>query len=40
VSVNTSSLGAAEEEPRHWRMRISVTKVGDEAKVSNVAFVQ
>ena len=40
VSVRTSNLGAAEEEPRHWRMRISVKKVGDEAKVSNVAFVQ
>jgi Mce-associated membrane protein len=40
VSVNTSNLGAAEAEPRHWRMRIFVKKVGDEAKVSNVAFVQ
>jgi Mce-associated membrane protein len=40
VSVKTSNAGAAEEEPRHWRMRISVKKVGDEAKVSNVAFVQ
>jgi len=40
VSVNTSSIGAAEQEPRHWRMRISVKKIGDEAKVSNVAFVQ
>ena len=40
VSVSTTNLGVAEEEPRHWRMRISVKKVGDEAKVSNVAFVQ
>jgi Mce-associated membrane protein len=40
VSVSTTNLGAAEEEPRHWRMRMSVKKVGDEAKVSNVAFVQ
>jgi Mce-associated membrane protein len=40
VSVNTSNLSAAEAEPRHWRMRIFVKKVGDEAKVSNVAFVQ
>jgi Mce-associated membrane protein len=39
VSVNTSNLGAAEQAPRAWRMRISVQKVGDEAKVSNVAFV-
>jgi Mce-associated membrane protein len=40
VSVVTSNLGEPEAEPRHWRMRISVKKVGDEAKVSNVAFVQ
>jgi Mce-associated membrane protein len=39
VTVKTSNLGAAEQEPRVWRMRISVEKVGDEAKVSNVAFV-
>jgi Mce-associated membrane protein len=39
VTVKTSNLGAAEQEPRAWRMRISVQKVGDEAKVSNVAFV-
>ena len=39
VSVKTSNLGAAEQEPRVWRMRISVQKVGEEAKVSNVAFV-
>jgi Mce-associated membrane protein len=39
VSVNTTNLGAAEQDPRHWRMRISVQKVGDEAKISNVAFV-
>jgi Mce-associated membrane protein len=40
VSVKTSNAGAAEEEPRHWRMRIAVKKIGDEAKVSNVEFVQ
>ncbi|MCA4761215.1 Mce protein [Mycobacterium sp. SMC-2] len=39
VSVKTSNLGAAEQEPRHWRMRIIVQKVGNEVKVSNVAFV-
>jgi Mce-associated membrane protein len=39
VSVNTSTVGGAEPEPRHWRMRITVHKDGDEAKVSNVAFV-
>jgi Mce-associated membrane protein len=40
VSVVTTNVGEPEAEPRHWRMRISVKKVGDEAKVSNVAFVQ
>lgn len=39
VSVNTSNLGAAEQEPRHWRMRISVQKVGNDEKISNVEFV-
>jgi Mce-associated membrane protein len=39
VSVKTSNLGAAEQDPRHWRMRITVQKLGNDAKVSNVAFV-
>jgi Mce-associated membrane protein len=39
VSVNTTNLGAAQQEPRAWRMRISVQKVGGDAKISNVAFV-
>lgn len=39
VTVKTSNAGAAEQEPRAWRMRITVQKVGDEAKVSNVRFV-
>jgi Mce-associated membrane protein len=39
VSVKTLNLGGAEQAPRAWRMRISVQKVGDEAKVSNVQFV-
>jgi len=39
VTVKTSNGAAAEQEPRFWRMRISVTKVGDGAKVSNVQFV-
>lgn len=39
VHVNTSNLGAEEQEPRHWRMRVSVQQVGDDIKVSNVAFV-
>jgi Mce-associated membrane protein len=40
VSVVTTNVGEPEGDPRHWRMRISVKKVGDDAKVSNVAFVQ
>jgi Mce-associated membrane protein len=39
LSIKTSNLGAAEQEPRAWRMRISVKRNGDEAKVSNVQFV-
>ncbi len=39
VTVETSNAGAPEQEPRAWRMRISVEKNGDEAKVSNVEFV-
>jgi len=39
VQVKTSIAGAPEQAPRAWRMRISVQKVGDEAKVSNVEFV-
>jgi len=37
--VNTSNVGAPQQEPRAWRMRLTVTKVGEEAKVSNVEFV-
>lgn len=39
VSVKTSNAGAQEQQPRAWRMRISVQKLGDGAKVSNVEFV-
>lgn len=40
VSVNTSNVSAPEQQPKSWRMRISVTRTGDgEAKVSNVEFV-
>ena len=39
VSVKTTNAGVAEQEPRAWRMRIEVHKVGDGAKVSNVQFV-
>lgn len=39
VTVKTTNAGAPEQQPRAWRMRISVEKLGDEAKVSNVEFV-
>jgi Mce-associated membrane protein len=39
VTVKTSNAGAPEQAPRAWRMRITVQKVGDEAKVANVEFV-
>ena len=39
VSVRTTNAAAPEQDPRAWRMRISVQRVGNEAKVSNVAFV-
>ena len=39
VTVNTSNAGAPEQQPRSWRMRITVQKVENEAKVSNVEFV-
>ena len=39
VSVKTSNAGAAEQQPRLWRMRIDVDKAGPDDKVSNVQFV-
>ncbi len=39
VSVKTSSAGAPEQQPRAWRMRLTVQKVGDAAKIANVVFV-
>jgi Mce-associated membrane protein len=39
VSVRTSNLGAVEQDPRNWRMRMSLQKIGNEAKISNVTFV-
>ncbi len=39
VTVQTSNRGAAEQQPRLWRMRLTVKKVGDDAKVSKVEFV-
>jgi Mce-associated membrane protein len=40
VSITSSSLGATDQAPREWRMRISMEKSGGQVKVSNVAFVQ
>jgi len=39
VSVQTSNAGAADQQPRNWRMRIEVQQVDGELKVSNVGFV-
>jgi Mce-associated membrane protein len=40
VAVKTSMAGApADQEPRRWRMRLTVDKTGDSAKVSKVEFV-
>jgi Mce-associated membrane protein len=40
VNVTSQNVGAPEQTPRAWRMRLTVQRVGDEAKVSNVEFVQ
>jgi Mce-associated membrane protein len=39
VTVKTSTSAEPKQEPRSWRMRIYLQKVGDGAKVSNVEFV-
>jgi Mce-associated membrane protein len=39
VAVKSAHPSAAEQQPQEWRMRITVTKIGDGGKVSNVAFV-
>jgi Mce-associated membrane protein len=40
VAVKTSMAGSPpNQEPRRWRMRLTVDKTGDSAKVSNVEFV-
>jgi Mce-associated membrane protein len=39
VTVTNSNAGTAEPDPREWRLRVVVQKVGDQAKVSNVEFV-
>jgi Mce-associated membrane protein len=40
IAVKTSMAAAPpDQEPRRWRMRLTVDKTGDSAKVSNVEFV-
>ena len=39
VSVKTTNAGVPEQQPRGWRMRLNVEKVGGAAKVSDVQFV-
>jgi Mce-associated membrane protein len=39
VTVKTSNAGDSDQEPRSWRLRVSVQKVDDQIKVSNVEFV-
>ena len=39
VSVKTSNKGAMDDQPRYWRMRLTVTKSGGDTKVSKVEFV-
>ncbi len=39
VTVKSEIVGQPEQPPRSWRMRISVQKIDDDTKVSNVEFV-
>ena len=39
VSVKTTTKGVPDEQPRYWRMRLTVVKQGQDAKVSRVEFV-
>lgn len=39
VTVTTASAAAADSAPRYWRMRLTVERDQDGAKVSNVDFV-
>ncbi|MBV5245963.1 tetratricopeptide repeat protein [Mycolicibacterium sp. PAM1] len=39
VTVRTTNAGTPEQQPRAWRMRISVQEIDGDAKVSNVEFV-
>jgi Mce-associated membrane protein len=39
VTVQETNAGAAQQQPRGWRMRVTVQKVGNDVKVANVGFV-
>lgn len=39
VNVKTTNAGVPESDPRSWRMRIDVQRVGNDVKISNVEFV-
>ncbi|MGV0790185.1 hypothetical protein [Mycolicibacterium sp. XJ1819] len=39
VTVKTTTPASPDDPPRAWRMRLSVQRVGDSMKVSNVEFV-
>lgn len=39
VTVKTTTKGVPDEQPRYWRMRMTVTKQGADTKVSKVEFV-
>jgi Mce-associated membrane protein len=39
VTVKSSDPALAQQEPQYWRIRVTVQKMGDVAKVSEVAFV-
>lgn len=40
VTVTTTTGGAADLQPRYWRMRLTVRKADDSAKIAKVDFVQ
>ena len=39
VTVKTTKRGVPDEQPRYWRMRMTVAKQGADAKVAKVEFV-
>jgi Mce-associated membrane protein len=39
VTVNTTTRGVDDQQPRYWRMRLTVRKADDGAKIAKVDFV-